>query len=50
MSAGTSHPTNLFNQNEVDIMQCYVQMSGTNKPEWASVLLSSLCMYFHELQ
>ena len=33
------HPTNLLNQNEANIMQWYAQMSGTNKPEWASVLL-----------
>ena len=30
---------NLLNRNEVNIMQWYSQMSGTNKPEWASVLL-----------
>ena len=39
VSAGPLHPTNLLNQNEVNIMQWYSQMSGTNKPEWASVLL-----------
>ena len=39
VSAGPLHPSNLLNQNEVNIMQWYSQMSGTNKPEWASVLL-----------
>ena len=39
VSAGPLHPTNLLNQNEVNITLYYSQMSGTNKPEWASVLL-----------
>ena len=39
VAAGPLHPTNLLNQNEVNIMQWYSQMSGTNQPEWASVLL-----------
>ena len=39
VSIGPLHPTNLVNQNEVNITQCYSQMNGTNKPEWASVLL-----------
>ena len=50
VSAGPLRPTNLFKQNEVNITQCYSQMSGTNKPECASILFSGLCRIFHELQ
>ena len=32
LSAGPLHPANLLNQNEVNVTQCYSQMSGTNKP------------------
>ena len=39
VSAGPLHPTDLLNQNEVNFTLCYSQISGTNKPEWASVLL-----------
>ena len=46
VSAGPLHPTNLLNHNEVNIMQCYSKMSGTNKPEWASVLLFWSMYYF----
>ena len=31
VSAGPLHPTNLLNQNEVNITQCYSEMIGTNK-------------------
>ena len=32
LSAGPFHPANLLNQNQVNVTQCYSQMSGTNKP------------------
>ena len=39
VSAGPLHPTSMLNENDVNIRQCCSQMSGTNKPEWVSVLL-----------